>query len=236
MLKGKVAIVTGGTMGIGLGVADKLAALGAKVVISARHVVKTKHYFVKCDVANFKDAQNLAAQTIKKYKKIDILVNNAGIYPFTSLADMTEKQWDEVIGVNLKGTFNCTKAVLPHMIKQKYGKIVNISSIAGSCIGYPGLVHYCTTKAGQLGFARAAAIELAPYGINVNAVAPGAIETPGLAKVFDKKAMQGFLQMIPKKRIGKPKDIAEAVAFLVSDEADYITGQLMVVDGGYVMQ
>jgi len=236
MLKGKVAIVTGGTMGIGLGIADKLAEMGASVVVSARHPAKTKHFFVKCDVSNSKDVQNLIAATIKKYKKVDILVNNAGIYPFVSLKDMTEQQWDEVINVNLKGTFNCTKAVLPYMMKQKYGKIVNTASIAGFSVGFPNLAHYCTTKAGIAGFTKAGALDLAPYNINMNAVAPGAILTPGVKKGLDEKSQQGYAQAIPAKRLGTPRDIAEAVAFLVSDGASYITGQTLVVDGGYTDQ
>ena len=175
-------------------------------------------------------------KTIKKYKKVDILVNNAGIYPFVSLKDMTEQQWDEVINVNLKGTFNCTKAVLPYMMKQKYGKIVNIASIAGFSVGFPNLAHYCTTKAGIAGFTKAGALDLAPYNINMNAVAPGAILTPGVKKALDDKSQQGYAQMIPAKRLGTPRDIAEAVAFLASDGASYITGQTLVVDGGYTDQ
>lgn len=236
MFKGKVAIVTGGTMGIGKGIADRLAARGAKIVISARHRSPSKHYFVRCDVSSYKEAQNLVQQAIKKYKKIDILVNNAGIYPFVSLKDMTEQQWDQVINVNLKGVFNCTKAVLPHMMKRKYGKIVNISSIAGHCVGFQGLAHYCTTKAGVVGFTKAAALDLAPYKINVNAVAPGAIETPGVSKALDKKARQMYISMIPARRMGKPSDIAEAVAFLASDAANYVTGHTIVIDGGLTDQ
>ena len=229
MLKGKVAIVTGGTKGIGKGIADKFASLGAKVVVSARNKEKTKHYFVRCDVSKFDDAQNLAKETIKKYKKIDILVNNAGIYPFVEFKNMTEEQWDQVIDVNLKGVFNCTKAVVPYMMKRKYGNIVNISSIAGSKIGFPNLIHYCAAKAGIVGFTRAAALEFAPYKIDVNAIAPGAIITPGTKGVLSDK----MVQAIPEKRAGKPVDIANAAAFLASDDSDYITGQLIVVDGGW---
>lgn len=235
-LNGRVAIVTGGTMGIGKGIADRLAADGAKVVVSARHKTKSKHYFVGCDVSDYKDAQNLVSQTMKKFKRIDILVNNAGVYPFVSLKDMTEEQWNHVIHTNLNGIFNCTKAVLPHMIKKKRGRIVNISSIAGFSVGFPNLVHYCTTKAGVVGFTRAAALDLAPYRISVNAVAPGAILTPGVKKTLDDKSQQGYAQMIPQKRLGTPADIAAAVAFLVSDEASYVTGQTIIVDGGYTDQ
>ena len=235
-LRGKVAIVTGGTMGIGKGIADCLKKYGAKVVVSARHPVKTKHYFVKCDVSNFDDVKNLIEATLKKYKRIDILVNNAGIYPFVPFPDMTEEQWDEVIAVNLKGLFNCTKNVIPFMMKKKYGKIISIASIAGAKIGFPNLVHYCTTKAGVDGFTKAAALDLASFKINVNAVAPGAILTPGVKKGLNKKARDNLLKVIPAKRMGLPSDIAETVAFLASDVSEYITGQTIVVDGGYIDQ
>lgn len=219
-------------MGIGKGIADKLAEHGAKVVVCARKGEKTKHYFVECDVSSFNDAQRMAQQVVKKFKRIDILVNNAGIYPFVNLKDMTEQQWDQVINVNLKGVFNCTKAVIPFMMKKKYGKIVSTASIAGVSVGFPNLVHYSASKAGIMGFTRAAALDLAPYKINVNAVAPGAILTPG-TKGMDKDTISHLIQAIPEKRMGKPVDIAETVAFLASDEASYITGQTIVVDGGY---
>jgi 3-oxoacyl-[acyl-carrier protein] reductase len=234
MLKDKVAIVTGGTMGIGKGIADKLGRLGAKVVICARKPAKTSHHFIKCDVSNFREAQNLAAETVKKYGKIDILVNNAGIFPFVPLKDMTEQQWDQVIDVNLKGVFNCTKAVIPYMMKRKHGKIVSVASIAGVVVGYPNLVHYSASKAGIMGFTRAAALELAPFKINVNAVAPGAILTPGEIQITgdNKEVIAQIIRTIPEARMGKPADIADTVAFLVSRDASYITGQTIVVDGG----
>lgn len=232
MLKGKVAVVTGGTKGIGKGIADKLSAYGAKVVVSARHEEKTKHYFVKCDVSGFREAQRLIGETIKKFGKIDILVNNAGIYPFVNLKDMTEEQWDQVISINLKGVFNCTKAAIPHMMKRKYGKIISIASIAGVTVGFPNLAHYCASKGGITGFTRGAALDLAPYRINVNAVAPGAIMTPG-TKGLDKDTVAHLIQAIPERRMGKPVDIAEVVTFLASDSSSYITGQTIVVDGGY---
>jgi NAD(P)-dependent dehydrogenase (short-subunit alcohol dehydrogenase family) len=233
MLKNKVAIVTGGTMGIGKGIADKLSSYGAKVVVCARKELKTKHHFIQCDVSDYNEVQKMVDQTIKKFKKVDILVNNAGIFPFVPLKDMTEQQWDQVIDINLKGVFNCTKAVIPHMMKHRYGKIVNIASVAGVVVGYPNLVHYCASKAGITGFTRAAALELAPFRINVNAVAPGAILTPGERQIgMDKKAIAQLVRQIPEARMGKPADIAETVAFLVADSSSYITGQTIVVDGG----
>ncbi|HLC32120.1 MAG TPA: SDR family NAD(P)-dependent oxidoreductase [Candidatus Nanoarchaeia archaeon] len=235
-LKGKVAIVTGGAKGIGKGIADLFASQGANVVVADLSEEKTKHLFVKCDISNAKDCQNLVKQTLQKFGALHILINNAGIYPFVSLTDMTEEQWDKVIAVNLKGTFNCTKAALSHLQQKKYGKIVNIASIAGAVIGYANLSHYCATKAGIMGFTRATALELAPYNIQVNAIAPGGIRTPGVDAVMDKKSEEAFAKSVPEKRMGTPEDIAQAVLFLASDAASYITGQLLVVDGGLTMQ
>lgn len=234
MLKGKVAVVTGGTMGIGAGIARKLHEYKATVVVCARKKVPTKHFFVKCDVSDFKSAQAMVRTVIKKFKKIDILVNNAGIYPFVMLKDMTEKQWDQVINVNLKGVFNCTKAVIPYMMKHKHGRIISTASIAGVSVGFPGLTHYSASKAGIMGFTRALALELAPFKITVNAVAPGAIKTPGSTRgITDPKQLQQTIQAIPEARMGKPTDIGETVAFLASDASEYITGQTIIVDGGY---
>lgn len=233
ILKGKVALVTGGTMGIGKGIADALKSYGAKVAVCSRHSGKSRHFCVQCDVSSYRQAFMFADTVARKFRKIDILVNNAGIYPFSSLSDMTEKQWDDVINTNLKGVFNCTKAVLPHMMKRKNGRIISIASIAGVSVGFPGLVHYSASKAGIMGFTRAAALDLAPHGITVNAVAPGAILTPGLKMGMDKNVSEHLVQLIPEKRIGKPADIAETVAFLASDKSEYITGQTIVVDGGY---
>lgn len=235
-LQGKIAIVTGGSKGIGQGIADLLASRGAKVVVADIDSEKTKHFFVKCDVSKSEDCQKLIQQTLKKFNAVHILVNNAGIYPFVSLQDMTEEQWDKVMAVNLKGLFNCTKSILPHFKKQNKGKIVNIASIAGAVIGFPNLVHYSASKGGAVGFTRAAALELAPFNIQVNAIAPGGIITPGLTKAMDKKNQEAFAQSVPAKRMGTPQDIAEAVAFLASDASSYITGQLIVIDGGLTIQ
>ncbi len=231
-LKGKVALVTGGTKGIGLGIADKLKEQGATVIVCARTPEKTKHNFVPCDVSNSSDVNQMVDRIIKKFKKIDILVNNAGIYPSVAFKDMTEQQWDQVIAVNLKGVFNCTKAVIQQMIDRNYGKIISISSIAGTTVGFPGLVHYSTTKAGIMGFTRSLALDLAQYKINVNAVAPGVIATEGTS-AMDQNTIQQTIKMVPEGRMGMPVDIAETVAFLASDKSQYITGQTIVVDGGY---
>ncbi len=247
-LKNKVAIVTGSGQGIGKETALALAREGAKVVVSdvtdkIHEVVKeiealgSEALAVKANVSSSKDTEEIAKKTLKKFKRIDILVNNAGIFPFKPFVEMKEEDWDNVLSINLKGTFLCTKAVLPTMIKQKYGKIINISSIAGTVVGFPKLVHYCASKAGIAGFTRGAALDLAEYGINVNAIAPGAIETPGaVAAMGGKKAFQQFAQTIPLKRLGQPIDIANLVVFLASDDSSNITGQCIVSDGGLTDQ
>jgi len=245
-LKDEVAFVTGAGQGIGKEIALTLAREGAKVIVSdisdkIYEVVKeienigNQALAVKADVSNLKEVEKMVKEILDKFGKVDILVNNAGIYPFKPLIEMEEKDWDKVLNVNLKGTFNCTKAVLPSMIKRKVGNIINISSIAGSVIGYLNLVHYSASKAGILGFTRSAAIELAQYGIRVNAIAPGAIETPG-TKVLGEETLKQFVQMIPLKRMGQPSDIAKLVVFLASEDSKYITGQCIVIDGGLTLQ
>lgn len=230
ILFGKVVIVTGGTSGIGEAIADKLASLGAKVVVSSRSQTDTKHYFIRADVSKYYDSQELIRKTIEKYGKVDILVNNAGIYPHIMLKDMNEAQWDEVININLKGVFNCTKAVVGGMIERKQGKIVNISSVAGTVLGYAGYSHYSASKGGIAGFTKSLGVEVAPFGINVNAVAPGIISTPGTKSMGIN--MEDERKLVPKGRVGTSEDIAKVVAFLVSDQADYIVGQTITVDGG----
>ncbi len=240
-LKGKVAIVTGAKQGIGYEIAFSLAKKGCAVVLCSKtgceeiaekfRKMNLKSIGVKCDVSNKKDVEKLFEKTIKEFGKVDILVNNAGIYPFLSFEKMTEEDWNKVMDINLKGVFLCTKKATELM--KENGKIINISSIS-SMIGFKGLVHYCASKGGVNAFTRALALELAPRKINVNAIAPGAIETPGAASP-DEIKNRTILQ-IPLKRMGKPEDIANAVVFLASDESSYITGQVIVVDGGWVLQ
>jgi len=188
--KDKVVIVIGAAMGIGREIALSFAREGANVVLfdisdkvfeTSKEVesLGVKALAIKGDVARKDDVERTVSETIATFNRIDILVNNAGIYPFKQFIEMTEEDWDKVIAVNLKGVFLFTKAVVPHMIKQRYGRIINISSIAGSVVGFPNLTHYCASKAGVLGFTKALALELAQYNITVNAIAPGPIETPG---------------------------------------------------------
>ncbi|MBU1032337.1 MAG: SDR family NAD(P)-dependent oxidoreductase [Patescibacteria group bacterium] len=244
-LKNKVAIVTGAKQGIGLGIALALAKAGCHVAVcdvdlagckkAAEKIkkLKVKSLAVACDVSKKADVDNLISQTIKKFGRLDILVNNAGIYPFVPFAKMTQADWDKVQDVNLKGAFLCSQAAVKKM--KAGGKIVNISSIA-SLIGFEGLVHYCASKSGINGMTRALALELASKKINVNAVAPGAIETPGATVTMTKDAKQGTIAAIPWGRMGTPDDIAQACVFLTSDKSDYITGQVLVVDGGWILR
>lgn len=231
MLNDKIAIVTGAAKGIGRGIAEVLAKKGAKVVVT--DIEKAEGVEFVCDVSSRGSVENLINEVKAKYDRVDILVNNAGIYPFKNFTDLTDADWDKVLDVNLKGTFMLSQAALKAM--PDGGKIVNISSIA-SLVGFEGLTHYCASKGGMNGLTRALALELAPRKINVNVVAPGAISTPGANwESMTADEMKKQLSLIPWNRIGTPEDIANAVAFLASSEADYITGQVLVVDGGWTL-
>ncbi|TFG05947.1 SDR family oxidoreductase [Candidatus Thorarchaeota archaeon] len=242
----KVAIVTGAAQGIGLGIARELAKRGARVAlsdISDEVVVRAKELSdegydvmsVVGDVSDTGQVQDMVDDVSGRWDRIDILVNNAGIYPYKALDDMERPDWDRVININLTGTYNFTKAVLPHMQKHG-GSIINIASIAGTTVGYEMLAHYSASKAGVLGFTKAAALELAKHKIRVNAIAPGAIQTPTVEKVMDEATRKQTIESIPWKRMGTPEDIGKATAFLASDDSEYITGQLLIVDGGLTDQ
>ena len=245
-LSDRIAIVTGGSRGIGKAIALELAKRGATVVVnyvssdkSAKEVVDSikadggEALAIKADVSDFNQAAGLINKTIEEFGKIDILVNNAGITRDTLIMMMSEKDWDDVQRINLKGNFNCSKAAVRHMMRKRYGRIINISSVSGQ-MGNAGQTNYSASKAGQIGFTKALAREIAPRNITVNAVAAGFVETD----IWDgvpEEIREGMLEMIPLKRKGEPEEIAYAVAFLASDEAAYITGQCLAIDGGMAM-
>lgn len=246
MLKDKVAIVTGGTRGIGRAIALKLADHGANIVINYRNSDKeaeelkgileekgVKVLAVKCDISNFEDSKNLMDKCKEVFGKIDILVNNAGITKDTLIMRMKEEDFDNVIDVNLKGTFNCAKHASAIMLKQRFGKIINMTSVVGIA-GNAGQVNYAASKAGVIGLTKSLAKELGSRGITVNAVAPGFINTDMTASLSEKVKDEAS-KNIPLKRLGDPEDVANLVGFLASDAANYITGQVINVDGGMVM-
>lgn len=245
-LTGKTAIVTGASRGIGRAIAMAFAEAGANVVVNytsneqaARDVVGqiekkgVKALAVRADVSKMEDVENLVGEVLNEFGSIDILVNNAGITRDRLIIKMTEADFDDVISTNLKGAFNCTKAVSKVMIKQKSGKIINITSVVG-IIGNAGQSNYAAAKAGLIGFTKSMAKELARRGITVNAVAPGFIETE-MSAVLPEAVREEFLKGIPLQRPGKPEDVADAVLILASKYSDYITGQVINVDGGMVM-
>ncbi|OGL54156.1 MAG: 3-oxoacyl-[acyl-carrier-protein] reductase [Candidatus Schekmanbacteria bacterium RIFCSPLOWO2_12_FULL_38_15] len=245
-LEGKVAIVTGGSRGIGKSISKNLAEAGAIVIINyssneaaAQQTLQEilekggKGEIKKARVENYEEISALVDGISERYQKIDILVNNAGITRDNLVLRMDWKEWDEVLNVNLKGTFFCTKAVMKSMIKARYGKIVNITSIVG-VTGNAGQTNYCASKAGIIGFTKSVARELASRNINVNAVAPGFIETD-MTDGLPEKAKEEMKKQIPFRRFGLPDDIAHLVNFLVSDKASYITGQVIHVNGGMYM-
>ncbi|WP_408631521.1 3-oxoacyl-[acyl-carrier-protein] reductase [Metaclostridioides mangenotii] len=243
----RTAVVTGGSRGIGKEVAKKLASLGADVVINytsneeQANITKSeiegmgvKCLVVQCDVSKSDQVAEMMDSVVKEFGKIDILVNNAGITRDGLLMRMKEEDFDKVIDINLKGVFNCTKAATKYMMKKKYGKVINMASIVG-IMGNPGQTNYCASKAGVIGFTKASARELASRNININAVAPGFIDTD-MTQVLSEDIKKSMLANIPKKTFGKPEDVANLVAFLASDMSEYITGQVINVDGGMVMQ
>ncbi|OPJ63609.1 3-oxoacyl-[acyl-carrier-protein] reductase [Clostridium oryzae] len=239
------AIVTGAGRGIGKAIALRLAKSGINIVVNyrksedeANEIVKlleaegVEAIAVKADVSKFDDAEALIKAAVDKFGKIDILVNNAGITKDALIMRMKEADFDSVINVNLKGCFNCTKHVSSVMLKQRKGRIVNISSIIG-VIGNAGQANYSASKAGIIGITKSTAKELGSRGITVNAVAPGYIETE-MTDVLPEKQKKAMLDSIPLRRAGKPEDIAELVNFLCSESASYITGQVINIDGGMV--
>ena len=259
-LTGQVAIVTGARRGMGRTHALALAKAGAKVIVSdisledcqkvVDEIKKAKAaqegeprqgrgeaMAVKCDVTKKEEVDEMVRKTTEKWGKIDILVNNAGICDFKPFLELTEKDWDRTIDINLKGYFLCAQAVSKEMVKKKSGSIINIASIAmgQTGIGFPALTHYCASKGGIVAMTEAMALELAPYNIRVNAISPGAIETPMIDPLkADPKTMEGTLARIPLHRVGKPEEISNLVLFLASDASSYMTGTDVVIDGGWL--
>jgi len=248
-LQNKVVLVTGARRGMGRSHALALAGQGAKVVITdidlaeceivADEVRATGGDVIcfKLDVSNKADVDNVFDQVIEKYGRLDILVNNAGIYESKAFLEMTEAEWDRTIDINLKGYFFCAQRAAKEMAKNKWGRIVNIASIAsgGVGVGIAGGAHYTASKGGIIGMTETMAIELAPLGINVNAIGPGAINTPMADPTkMPPGAMDAMLAGVPLKRMGRPEEVSAAVVFLASDEASYVTGATLYVDGGWL--
>jgi len=242
----QVAIVTGSGQGIGKAIALALSKEGAKVVITdieenlinitsseISKITTFETLAIKSDVSNYADVEHLVKTVLDKFSKIDILVNNAGITRDNLIIRMSEAEWDSVINVNLKGTFNCTKAVSKTMIKQRYGRIINIASIVG-LMGNPGQVNYSASKGGVIAFTKSCARELASKGILVNAIAPGFIKTR-MTESLNEEQKKKLTDLIPLNRLGEPEDIANVVVFLCSKESSYITGQVISVNGGMYM-
>ncbi|MFC1821368.1 3-oxoacyl-[acyl-carrier-protein] reductase [Thermodesulfobacteriota bacterium] len=244
---GRVVVVTGGSKGIGRAVALRFAQEQARLIIvhydpdessadetltllSQKGISAVSH---KVDVSSFQGAETFFKEIFSTYGKVDVLINNAGITKDTLLMRMTESDWDRVIQVNLKSVFNCTKAVIRSMVKQRKGRIVNISSVVGQT-GNAGQANYAASKAGILGFTKTVAREAAARGITVNAVAPGYINTE-MTAVLSEDVKKAFMQQIPLRKMGEPEDVAEAVFWLCSDAAGYITGQVLHVSGGLFM-
>jgi 3-oxoacyl-[acyl-carrier protein] reductase len=249
-LKEKKALVTGSSRGIGKGIALAFAKQGADVAVNyhsseqkALKVVEeiksmgVSSFAVGADVSKQEEVKTMVEKVVSEFGGIDILVNNAGIVVFKPFSDMEEADWDQVLDTNLKGQFFCIKAVAPYMEKQGKGRIINLASIAsgGVGVGFLNLAHYCASKGGVVALTEELALELTPKGININAIAPGAIDTDMSSSIKnDPQSLKGVLTRIPKGRLGKPEDIAAMAVFLASDEADYCTGAVFYVDGGWL--
>lgn len=244
-LEGRVSLITGSAQGIGKEIAVTLAQAGSDIVVcdvnleAAQATQKEiealgrRALSIKVDVTNLKEVEEMVNLILDKFSKIDILINNAGITRDNLILRMSEEDWDKVLSVNLKGAFNCIKVLSRHMIKKRYGKIVNMASVIG-IMGNAGQANYAASKGGLIALTKSLAKELASRNINVNAVAPGFIQTAMTAKLPEEYRQQ-MLNVIPLGKFGVPADVAKTCLFLVSPESDYITGQVIVVDGGMTM-
>jgi 3-oxoacyl-[acyl-carrier protein] reductase len=247
MLQGKIAVVTGSSRGIGAAIAKELAAQGATVIINHRDSAAQaeavaaeisaaggRAAVISANVSEFAEAQRLIKETVERFGRVDILVNNAGTTRDMLIMMMPEADWDLVIQTNLKSAFNCSKAAVRPMMKQRAGRIINITSVSGLA-GQAGQTNYSASKAGMIGFTKALAKEIGPRGITVNAIAPGFVPTV-LTDVLNEDQKRAIISMTPLGRFATPEEIAYAVTFLASDRAAFITGQVLSVDGGLVMQ
>jgi len=245
-IKGRSVIVTGASKGIGNGIAQAFAAQGARVMLAARGEDDLKQSakeiegtggtckWTSCDVTDWDSVQHLVAETVEAFGGLDILCANAGIFPQAKMIDLDPAEWDRVLATNLKSTFLCVKAAIPQFEKAGTGRVIVTSSITGPVTGYPGWTHYGASKAGQLGFLKTAAMELARYNTTVNAILPGNILTEGL-KNLGQDYLESMAAAVPLRRLGTVADIGNAALFFASDEAAYITGQTIVVDGGQII-
>ena len=242
--EGKVMVVTGSSRGIGLSIAQKLSDEGASVVVLGRNIDTAREacgtlstrdsMAIRCDVSVEADTLAMAEAVIDRYGRVDALINNAGVFPVKLFEDMTLEDWNQVIGIDLTGTFLATKAIYPIMARQKRGKIINMASVAGRIGGF-GLSHYSASKGGVIAFTKALARECARLNIQVNAVAPGIVETDTAKVNFPAISLKEQTRQTPAGRLGRVEDLTGVISFLCSHESDYIVGQVIAVDGGYTM-
>ncbi|MEQ1769291.1 MAG: SDR family NAD(P)-dependent oxidoreductase [Devosia sp.] len=243
-LQDRVAVVIGGARGIGEGIVDVLVESGARVVladvredlaaqVAARHDGRVTA--TKADISNAADMKRVVDETVARHGRLDILCQVAGIYPARPLEDVPEEEWDRVLNINLKGAFLAMKAAVPVMKRQKYGRIVLTGSITGPIVSWPEHAAYASSKAGLVGLAKTAAIECGPFGITVNVMAPGNVETPNLREERGAEHMAMMARAVPSGRLATPRDCGNCVAFLASDAASYVNGTVLVLDGGQVL-